>query len=35
MIEEGYAGDCSKEDIDCLLEEVGPTASAMAKDLDL
>uniref|UniRef100_A0A0D3F2X4 Uncharacterized protein n=1 Tax=Oryza barthii TaxID=65489 RepID=A0A0D3F2X4_9ORYZ len=34
-VDEGYAADCSKEDIDRLVVEVAPAAAALVNDLDL
>uniref|UniRef100_A0A0E0LJK9 Uncharacterized protein n=1 Tax=Oryza punctata TaxID=4537 RepID=A0A0E0LJK9_ORYPU len=34
-VEEGYATDCFKEDVERLLGEVAPPAAALIKDLDL
>lgn len=34
-VEEGYAADCSEEDIDRLFGEVAPAAAALVNDLDL
>uniref|UniRef100_A0A0E0M6G6 Uncharacterized protein n=1 Tax=Oryza punctata TaxID=4537 RepID=A0A0E0M6G6_ORYPU len=34
-VEEGYAADCSEEDVERLLGEVAPPAATLVKDLDL